>query len=69
MSAHRGTDVVSAEDRELARENERLPREVRILKDERAILKTDSDHTFHIASNLLERDFTATVPAAGLHIP
>ena len=33
------TDVVSAEDRELARENERLRREIRILKEERDILK------------------------------
>ena len=39
VSAHRGTDVVSAEDHELARENERLRREVRILKEERDILK------------------------------
>ena len=39
VSAHRGTDVVSAEDRDLARENERLRREVRILKEERDILK------------------------------
>jgi transposase len=39
VSAHRGTDVVSAEDHELARENERLRREVRILKEERGILK------------------------------
>jgi len=31
--------VVSAEDRDLARENERLRREVRILKEERDILK------------------------------
>jgi transposase len=31
VSAHRGTDVVSAKDRDLARENERLRREVRIL--------------------------------------
>ena len=37
VSAHRGTDVVSAEDHELARENERLRREVRILKEERDI--------------------------------
>ena len=35
VSAHRGTDVVSAEDHELARENARLRREVRILKEER----------------------------------
>jgi transposase len=39
VSAHRGTGVVSAEDRDLARENERLRREVRILKEERDILK------------------------------
>ncbi|MDO5703713.1 MAG: IS3 family transposase [Paracoccus sp. (in: a-proteobacteria)] len=39
VHAHRGTDVVSAEDRELARENERLRREIRILKEERDILK------------------------------
>jgi len=39
VSAHRGTDVVSAEDHELARENERLRREVRILKEERDIPK------------------------------
>ena len=39
VSAHRGTDLVSAEDHELARENERLRREVRILKEERDILK------------------------------
>jgi len=39
MGAHRGTDVISADDRDLARENERLRREVRILKEERDILK------------------------------
>jgi transposase len=33
ITAHRDTDVVSAEDRELARENARLRRENRILKD------------------------------------
>jgi transposase len=38
VSAHRDTDVLSAEDRDLARENERLRREVRILKEERDIL-------------------------------
>jgi len=31
VSVRRGTDVVSAEDRDLARENERLRREFRIL--------------------------------------
>ena len=40
VNAHRDTDVVSAEDRELARENERLWREIRILKEERDILKS-----------------------------
>ena len=39
VSAHRGSDVVSAEDYKLARENERLRREVRILKEEWDILK------------------------------
>jgi transposase len=39
VSAQRDTDVVFAEDRELARENERLRREVRILKEQRDILK------------------------------
>ena len=39
VSAQRDTDVISAEDRALARENERLRREVRILKEERDILK------------------------------
>lgn len=39
VSAHRNTDVVSAEDRELAQENERLRREIRILKEERESLK------------------------------
>ncbi len=33
ITAYRDTDVVSVEDRELARENERLRRENRILKD------------------------------------
>ena len=33
ITAHRDTDVVSTEDRELALENERLRRENRILKD------------------------------------
>jgi transposase len=42
VSAHRDTDVLSAEDRDLARENERLRREVRILKEERDILKPPS---------------------------
>ncbi|WP_353428793.1 IS3 family transposase [Paracoccus denitrificans] len=39
VNAHRDTDVVSSEDRELARENERLRREIRILKEERDIPK------------------------------
>lgn len=39
ITAHRDTDVVSADDRALARENEQLRREIRILKEERDILK------------------------------
>ena len=39
VNAHRDTDVISAEDCELAQENERLRREIRILKEERDILK------------------------------
>jgi len=39
ITAHRDTDVVSKEDVSLARENDRLRREVRILKEERDILK------------------------------
>jgi transposase-like protein len=38
ITAHRDTDVVSQEDRELAVENERLRRENRILREERDIL-------------------------------
>ena len=39
ITARRDTDVVSIEDRELARENEQLRRENRILKEKRDILK------------------------------
>ena len=39
ITAHRDTDLVSKEDLSLARENDRLRREVRILKEEREILK------------------------------
>jgi transposase len=39
ITAHRDTDVVSQEDRELAVENDRLRRENRILREERDILK------------------------------
>jgi transposase len=39
VTAHRDTNVVSSEDRDLAAENERLRRENRILKEERDILK------------------------------
>ena len=35
----RDTDVVSKEDLHLAKENDRLRREIRLLKDERKILK------------------------------
>ena len=39
ITSHRDTEVVSKEDLGLARENDRLRREVRILKEERDILK------------------------------
>ena len=39
ITAHRDTDVVSNEDLGLAQENDRLRREIRILKEERDILK------------------------------
>ena len=39
IMAYRDTDVVSKEDLDLAKENERLRREIRLLKEEREILK------------------------------
>ena len=39
ITAHRDTDVVSKEDLSLAKENDRLRREVRLLKEERDILR------------------------------
>jgi len=42
ITSHRNTDVVSKEDMGLAQENDRLRREVRILKEERGILKKPS---------------------------
>ena len=39
ITGHRDTDVVSKEDLDLAKENDRLWREVRLLKEERKILK------------------------------
>ena len=39
ISAHRDTDVVSKEDLDLAKENDRLRREIKLLKEEREILK------------------------------
>ena len=39
ITQHRDTDVVSKEDISLAQENDRLRREIRILKEERDILK------------------------------
>jgi transposase len=39
IAAHRDTDMVSVEDRELALENERFRRKTRILRDERDIPK------------------------------
>ncbi len=42
ITAHRGTDVVSKEDLSLAKENDRLRREIQFLKQERDILKNCS---------------------------
>ena len=39
ITAHRDTDVVSKEDLSLAKENDRLRRGIRLLKEEREILK------------------------------
>ena len=39
ITAYRDTDVVSKEDLDLAEENERLRREIRLPKEEREILK------------------------------
>ena len=39
IMAYRDTDVVLKEDLDLAQENERLRREIRLLKEEREILK------------------------------
>jgi transposase len=39
ITAHRDTDVVSKEDLSLAKENDRLRREIRLLKEEREIQK------------------------------
>ena len=39
ITAHRDTDVVSKEDLDLAKENDRLRCEIRLLKEEREILK------------------------------
>ena len=39
ITAYRDTDVVSKEDLDLAEENERLLREIRLLREEREILK------------------------------
>jgi transposase len=42
IMAHRDTDVVSKEDLGLVQENDRLRREIRILKEKRDILKNRS---------------------------
>ena len=39
ITAHRDTDMVSKKDLDLAKENDRLRREIRLLKDERKIFK------------------------------
>jgi transposase len=58
VSAHRDTDVVSAEDHELARENERLRREVRILKEGRVMESRKSDMGVSCAMRPLFRSDT-----------
>lgn len=39
ITAHRDTEVVSREDLDLAKENDRLRREIKLLKEEREVLK------------------------------
>ena len=39
ITVHRDTDLVSKEDLDLAKENDRLRRKIRLLKDEREIFK------------------------------
>ena len=39
ITAHRDTDMISKEDLSLAQENDRLRREIRLLKEEREVLK------------------------------
>ena len=46
VNAHRDTDVVSAGDRELAPKNERLRRKIRLLEEEREILKKATQFAF-----------------------
>lgn len=64
ITAHRDTDVISKEELSLAQENERLRREVRILKEDRDKHKvtTDSDHRFNIAPDLLNQNFSVDRP-------
>ena len=65
-----GTDQLP-ELKRLQKENDRLRRENRILKEESGIsvvrirkhkVTTDSDHKFNIAPNLLDRNFAAELP-------
>ena len=39
ITAHRDTDMISKEDLSLSQENDRLRREIRLLKEDREILK------------------------------
>ena len=55
ITAHRDTDVVSHEDRELALETERLRREKRILKEERDLLKKGHGGFNRSAQRLVRR--------------
>ena len=54
VTAHRDTDVVSSEDRDLARANERLRRENRILKEDREVTPFKGYATPSIAQSKLD---------------
>lgn len=65
VNADRDTDVVSAEDRVLSRENERLRREIRILKEERDFRSAE----FQRPHQAMDGDCKAYVGAGQLTAP